>query len=642
MALANTACLLAQDEEYPQRVLLWDLDLEAPGLHKLFNLPSDDLRGFVDLAFEAATSNNTPIDLGRYIYSTDIGGIDIFPAGSVGPHYCDKLQRLNWPGFLTADPTERGVFFDEIVSQIAARNYDYVLIDSRTGLNDQAGIATQILPDIVLMIFRLTEQNLDGVTHVYQVTKRQLERRNRTHVRIQPIASMVISKSSGEQEQWRTAVQDLFGEEISDYIRFDADLISDERLFCRKGVKIWPKPPIIDDYSRLCKGIRRRNPEDSKTAFQQLRRSVESGDDASFNKILHRVLASKPRFKKAWDLLFEQGGILQGRLESFDELARSILANDGTNAYAHEWTAYRLMADCLARDNSDGLRKAEHSLGEAIKYAPNNPRLHTRMSTLHAALGTLSAACDDLKTALDLSKESVGLRLQLARLYVRRGRDYFVSARNLLKEIVSESKYPLLAYIDSFLQVSDDGSSAIESIEGLEFDWHRKQQTIAHCLALHGKLDEATRVADLAMSSTDNPVDISDLHNWAELYLCLERYDKVSEILKSPPFQGADSGSTPLIALAAYLKTRGRDGDIHEVVKAWRNVSTRWDFTELLLFRERLIRDNDESYEQCLGVFESIVRTGSLHTLSEYYPEFAREPIFRGRHVLVRAQRCLF
>ena len=49
LALANVACLLAEDEEHPQKVLLWDFDVEAPGLHRLFPPKHPQKFGFVDM-----------------------------------------------------------------------------------------------------------------------------------------------------------------------------------------------------------------------------------------------------------------------------------------------------------------------------------------------------------------------------------------------------------------------------------------------------------------------------------------------------------------------------------------------------------------------------------------------------------------
>lgn len=67
LALANIACLMAEDEEHPQRVLVWDFDLEAPGLYKLFPPKEPQNYGFVDLAYKYATTKEMP-NINDYIY----------------------------------------------------------------------------------------------------------------------------------------------------------------------------------------------------------------------------------------------------------------------------------------------------------------------------------------------------------------------------------------------------------------------------------------------------------------------------------------------------------------------------------------------------------------------------------------------
>src|SRR5207253_1291445 len=134
-ALANVACLLALDPEHPQKVLVWDFDLEAPGLHRIFPPREPQRYGFVDLAYMYTESGSMP-SVDSFIYQSEVKGIDVLPAGIVDRAYCSKLQQLNWPGFFAEGSTEDS-FFGMLVDSIKAlRRYDYVLIDSRTGLSD--------------------------------------------------------------------------------------------------------------------------------------------------------------------------------------------------------------------------------------------------------------------------------------------------------------------------------------------------------------------------------------------------------------------------------------------------------------------------------------------------------------------------
>jgi len=70
-------------------------------------------------------------------------------------------------------------FFGNLLKSIKLKDnpFDYVLIDSRTGLNDQAGICTQVLSDLLIVLFRLTSQNLDGLEHLIPAIRSQLNKR---------------------------------------------------------------------------------------------------------------------------------------------------------------------------------------------------------------------------------------------------------------------------------------------------------------------------------------------------------------------------------------------------------------------------------------------------------------------------------
>ena len=609
MALANVACLLAQDRQHPQRVLLIDLDLDAPGLHKLFPPPSRRSQGFVDLAYDFAVSGEPP-DLHQYIYHSRVDNVDILPSGQVCPEYCQKLQSIDWPSFFSDDPTDKGAFFGAFVDQINERNYDYVLIDSRTGLSEQAGITTQILPDLVLMLFRLTEQNLDGLSHLHAATKTNLKRRDRSDVTVLPIASLVFSKASREIDERRDRACSIFNVKKLDYIRFDPDLVSDERLFCLDSVreKMWPAPPVIDDYTRLCKVIRQRNKHDTRSVARILRQRSGAGNSAFANKVLTELIRRKPQLRVAWDLLREHREQLRGRLESYDDLAHSILEADPDNAFAHEWMAGQHAAEAKAID-SVAIEMARKSLGEAIERDAKNPRLFEQLAETNSAMGDLDQAISCIKRASSLTEDNLRYQLWLAGLYVRKGRDYFGKSLDLLKGIEGEAKYPLFAYLASFLGSEHDTREALAAVSEMGFDWHRQRGVQAHCLLLQGRIEDAVDIANEACNSTENEPETSDLQNWAEMFLCGEEFDKAIETCERA--FGSDDDPVGIIELARYLKEKGNKPDVEEVRTSWRSAS--WNFTELLLFRERLKRDRSGEYDDCLDVFELIVRDSELH-----------------------------
>jgi len=180
MALANVAWILASNGK---RVLAADWDLESPGLHR-FLAPFLDqagmgtTRGVIGMiqAFENAHIVDLPRPPGWHReYSRVVpwvvqvdwqfpggGSLDFLPAGSHNRDFASQLLSLNWDTFFERLGGE--LFFDALREDMKA-NYDYVLVDSRTGLSDVSDICTIHLPDVLVDCFTLSEQGIDGAAN---------------------------------------------------------------------------------------------------------------------------------------------------------------------------------------------------------------------------------------------------------------------------------------------------------------------------------------------------------------------------------------------------------------------------------------------------------------------------------------------
>jgi eukaryotic-like serine/threonine-protein kinase len=189
MALANVACLLGQgyparEEKRLPRVLALDWDFEAPGLHRYFSpylKPSAKARfestpGCLDLfaAFdekrseynssdyvanrERAISMLRKLDFDEYLVPTQIPGLHIMKAGRFDDGYARRVSEFQWDRLFRETI---GLFsgFAEYLRQ----NYDYVLVDSRTGMSDTSGICTMLLPDKLVVVFTPNQQSLTGI-----------------------------------------------------------------------------------------------------------------------------------------------------------------------------------------------------------------------------------------------------------------------------------------------------------------------------------------------------------------------------------------------------------------------------------------------------------------------------------------------
>jgi hypothetical protein len=186
MALANFAWIMAASGS---RVLAIDWDLEAPGLHRYFRpfLADPDMfetDGLIDTFWSIAASAlaNAPSAGTRaeLVRSEEIavaiedtkrrlsakfatgGYIDFVGAGRQGTTYSERVNTFDWKRFYDLGGTR---MLTAAKTQLRER-YEWVLVDSRTGVSDTAGICTMQLPDTVIACFTLNRQSIDGVKAV--------------------------------------------------------------------------------------------------------------------------------------------------------------------------------------------------------------------------------------------------------------------------------------------------------------------------------------------------------------------------------------------------------------------------------------------------------------------------------------------
>ncbi|MER6159195.1 FxSxx-COOH system tetratricopeptide repeat protein [Streptomyces sp. NPDC001868] len=230
MALANVAWILASRGK---RVLAVDWDLEAPGLHSYFHplLTDPELRdtdGLIDLlrAYQQAVllpgREEVPeddgwfrrtLDLTPYVVGLDLrfasgGRLDFLPAGRQNAAYSDSVTSFDWHAFY--ERLGGGSFLLELREEMAAR-YDYVLIDSRTGVTDSSGICTVLLPDTLVLGFVYNVQNMRGSAHV----ARAVTKGSRRPIRLLPVPMRVEDAERDRLEISRDRAREVFGGHLS-------------------------------------------------------------------------------------------------------------------------------------------------------------------------------------------------------------------------------------------------------------------------------------------------------------------------------------------------------------------------------------------------------------------------------------------
>ncbi|MEU0024489.1 FxSxx-COOH system tetratricopeptide repeat protein [Streptomyces sp. NPDC006335] len=215
MALANTAWILAANGK---RVLAVDWDLEAPGLHRFFHPFLDPkalsatpgvINIIQDYAWAATTGTQRPDDWHlsyaqveqhavsirpeRFdLHFPEGGSLDFLSAGRQDRAYSAAVTSFEWDNFY--ERLGGGTFLQALRASMKA-TYDYVLIDSRTGLSDNADICTMEMPDVLVDCFTLSDQALEGAA----VVARSVEEGYRPRrIRVLPVPMRI---DEGEKEK---------------------------------------------------------------------------------------------------------------------------------------------------------------------------------------------------------------------------------------------------------------------------------------------------------------------------------------------------------------------------------------------------------------------------------------------------------
>lgn len=231
MALANVAWILAS---HGLRVLAIDWDLEAPGLHRYFHpfLEDEELEnspGLIDYFVEfteaarhagrddsSAASSEKWYDrytsLLRYTYSLNwdfgMGTLDFVPAGQQGLGYSLRVNGYDWQEFY--DKLGGGTLLEAVKNRLR-EDYDYVLIDSRTGISDTSGICTVQMPDDLVVCFTLNQQSIKGAAAVAESADQQRRRANgEPSLRIWPVPARIELAEKDRLETAREVARATF------------------------------------------------------------------------------------------------------------------------------------------------------------------------------------------------------------------------------------------------------------------------------------------------------------------------------------------------------------------------------------------------------------------------------------------------
>jgi hypothetical protein len=257
MAVANVATLLAQAG---RSVLVIDFDFEAPGLHRYFaTTTAESLEGsrpgMIELLhrlraeLEQGTAPAAPAEAGMaapvaarrrreaemtraaaviqrlldaedYTHRATLKNpngttevqVALITAGRFDDGYPERVRSFDWTGLYGAHPHAFRLLAEEL-----ARRYEFVLIDSRTGITDIGSVCTVLLPEKLVLVFAPNEQSLNGAIEIgRQAVEARKKSADMRPLPIFPLVSRVENAEEDLQKQWiadaKTRFEKLFGD----------------------------------------------------------------------------------------------------------------------------------------------------------------------------------------------------------------------------------------------------------------------------------------------------------------------------------------------------------------------------------------------------------------------------------------------
>lgn len=175
MALANVASILSY---WQYRVLIVDWDLEAPGLERYFEdfikvKKIEYVPGVIEL-LESKVNKNINLAWQDCIVPFSIDKkcqeIHLITSGITDDSYSKRVRTFDVNAFYSLQNGGKKI---EQLREDLLDTYDFVLIDSRTGLTDFGGLCTIHLPDSLILLYTPTNQSLDGVISVANRAKNE-------------------------------------------------------------------------------------------------------------------------------------------------------------------------------------------------------------------------------------------------------------------------------------------------------------------------------------------------------------------------------------------------------------------------------------------------------------------------------------
>jgi MinD-like ATPase involved in chromosome partitioning or flagellar assembly len=299
MALANVAADLAAKG---RRVVMIDFDLEAPGLDAFEELNlKPGAPGLVEYVSEYLATDIAPPVSGFVQEITHKkagrGNLWVLHAGRKDEEYNRLRAAINWEDLY--DNRDGAAFFENFKADIQQQfQPDYVFVDSRTGLTDVGGVCTLHLPDLVVLLFSLNEQNLQGISSVARVL-RDAENSPLLLPVATPVPNLPREKDGLLKERFERA-KELLGVEIKHTISYSS-LVS-----LKEQIITWTGPQRLqEEYQELARTIKSLNPQGLDYLLREADAALKNLESDRAQEISAALESEYPDRPDAWRQISE-------------------------------------------------------------------------------------------------------------------------------------------------------------------------------------------------------------------------------------------------------------------------------------------------------------------------------------------------
>ena len=510
---ANVAAYLCHKKN--KRVLLLDWDFEAPGLHYYFGKKDTDLqvKGSLELLEDYTAMMLTQEKVSQEDYQgvepaniinvltakgwkeETRGCVDLIPAGYYDQEYSNRINNFNW--FQFYNRLDGKVYIEWLKKQLKQLHYDYILIDSRTGINDYSGICNLHLPDANIVVMAANSQNIMGcknlidqiIHHPYTQHENQyrtkyilpvLSRINVNNPNFDHWADQFVQHFQPLMEHWETALPNAFKADIFRDFYLEKTLLEDmpqysageNILFERRGQRIH-RSSFAAKFANLAQYL-----EDLKEKGKiQLEEQVD---------------------RDAWEYYAQEAELLYK--EGKEDITRKEVAfayeqaGDRANAERFGGTVELFLEEFKDYFVAGKYEEAERVLLEVLKIDNKNVDAYMGLSRVYERLKQRHKAIDILQRAINAGIKSEDIYFEIGVLYdYEKHHNKAIENYQRALEIKSDDHYALNNMGGCYYEICEY-DKAIESYQkalDIKPDKHEAYNNMGSAYGEKGELDKA-------------------------------------------------------------------------------------------------------------------------------------------------------